>query len=614
MKESKCVLVNKLLINVNSISLNFNLREPKCNKTTNVYAVVRIGNSQFKYPTGCMINSWQWNKKKQIPVLEGNMTTVDYSNSLRVFWILSQIRLDFLKYYSYLCTCPETKTVAEIRESIKQLVVSKINDVDMNDDNLSKNVVRTPKASTLLNKAFDLYYNIFRPKIKEISKSREKGKLNAFINYCDENDINKCSSLSQKVLNKYQKYLIDKSKKLGSKGDSNNTINGKCRVVARMINFMVGHDSFSRYKLTKVEYLALEEFHAKGVDKKRRPLTNGELDKLMSCEVLSDKEKEYRDLFILECCAGYRVSDTPKLFDSSMQRFHSKNGNDYITIVPQKEETKRIIAVIWLNEMVKSILKRYKNGFKYAEINKKSYSGNLIYNLRNIFKKAALNSTEERIDAKGNKCEDKLSNIISSHFARYTFIYNGLFTYGFTPDELKEFTGHADDTMINEVYKVYSEEDKVAVADKALNRVMAKKDKSTPVVQQSTTVTSLLDEQFAYNLLFIIKDEMNNNKDVFHEDSTKQAIAIIKDISKLVYCPKDVEINKALELDQIVFELSFYFHDTELYSTYKYKEHYFGLEVDVPSTDEVEAMFVQEDIDRPKKQIQADIEAWENHK
>jgi hypothetical protein len=36
------------------------------------------------------------------------------------------------------------------------------------------------------------------------------------------------------------------------------------------------------------------------------------------------------------------------------------------------------------------------------------------------------------------------------------------------------------------------------------------------------------------------------------------------------------------------------------------------MEVNVPSTEEVEAMFVKEDIARPKKQIQADIEAWEN--
>ena len=612
MRKTAGISVTEQLNNVNNVSLNFNLREPKGNKATNVYAIIRLGKNQLKLPTKCKVNSWQWDKKKQLPIIIGNITVTDYRNNLKVFTILSKIRLDILKYYSYLCTSSENVTVEELKDSIRKIVISIINDDDMNDNNLSKSVVRTPKASTLINKAFDLYYGTYHKSTKEVSKSIEKGKLDAFIAYCDEKGLNKTSSLSQKGLNKYQQYLINRSMELGVKGDSNKTINTKCQIIARMINFMVGNENFSRYKLSKVEYQALEEYHAKGEDKKRRPLTNKELDKLMSCDILNNREKEYRDLFILECNAGYRVSDTPKLFSPSLQRFHSKGGNEYLTIVPKKEETKNIIAVIWLNKTVKTILERYKNGFKYADINKTHYSRNLIYNLRNIFEKAGLDSTEKWIDAKGNQHEDKLYNIVGSHFARYTFIYHGLFDYGFTPEELKDFTGHADDTMINEVYKVYSEEDIVTVANKALNRVMA--GASTSTTSQASAVANPLNNLFAYDSFISIIDLMNSNNDVFHLDSTKQAIKVMKDISKLNSYSKDADISMVSDLENVIFELSYYFRDPLLYSIFKHKEHYFGMEVDVPSTDEVEAMFVQEDIDRPKKQIQADIEAWENRK
>lgn len=612
MRKATGISVTKRLINVNTVSLNFNLREPKGNKATNVYAVIRVGSIQLKLPTKCKVNSWQWDKKKQMPIVVGNITETDYCNNLKVFSTLSQVRLDILKYYSYLCTGSENVTVEELKNSIRKIILSRLKDEDMNEDNLSKSVVRTPRASTLLIKAFDLYYGTYHKSTKEVSKSREKGKLDAFIAYCDENDLNKASSLSQKGLNKYQSYLLAKSKELGSKGDSNKNINVKCQAVARIINFMVSNENFSRYKLSKVDYQALEEYHAKGEDKKRRPLTNEELDKLKSCDTLSDRQKEYRDLFILECNAGYRVSDTPKLFNSLLQKFHSKGGNEYLTIVPQKEETKNIIAVIWLNETIKTILERYKDGFKYADVNKKFYSRNLNYNLRNIFEKAGLDSTEKWIDAKGNQHEDKLYDIVGTHFARYTFIYHGLFDYGFTPDELKDFTGHADDTMINEVYKVYSEEDVVTVADKALNRVMAKVESSTSPTQQITAFTNPLNDLFAYDSFISIIDLMRSNNDVFHLDSTKQAIKVMKDISKLNSYSKDANVCKVQELEQVVFELSYYFRDTLLYSVYKHKESYFGIEVDIPSTDEVEAMFVIEDIERPKKQIQADIEAWKN--
>ena len=86
----------------------------------------------------------------------------------------------------------------------------------------------------------------------------------------------------------------------------------------------------------------------------------------------------------------------------------------------------------------------------------------------------------------------------------------------------------------------------------------------------------------------------------------------MKDISMLNNYSKDADVCKATELEQVIFELSYYFHDTLLYSVFKHKEHYFGMEVDVPCTEEVEIMFAQEDIERPKKQQQAELEEWEN--
>jgi hypothetical protein len=126
-------------------------------------------------------------------------------------------------------------------------------------------------------------------------------------------------------------------------------------------------------------------------------------------------------------------------------------------------------------------------------------------------------------------------------------------------------------------------------------------------------VTDAINEVFAYNLFIQIWGKIKCNQDSFMSDNnTRRAIAIIKDLSKINNYSKDTDISKVVDLEHVIFELSYYFHDTQIYSTYKYKEYYFGLEVDVPSTEEVEAMFVMEDIERPKKQIQADIEAWEN--
>ena len=87
---------------------------------------------------------------------------------------------------------------------------------------------------------------------------------------------------------------------------------------------------------------------------------------------------------------------------------------------------------------------------------------------------------------------------------------------------------------------------------------------------------------------------------------------VIKDISKLNGFPNVSDVSIVTNIEQVVFELSYYFRDALLYSVFKHKEHYFGMEVDVPSTEEVEAMFVLEDNDRPKRWKEIQLEEWEN--
>ena len=171
-------------------------------------------------------------------------------------------------------------------------------------------------------------------------------------------------------------------------------------------------------------------------------------------------------------------------------------------------------------------------------------------------------------------------------------------------------TAHTDIKMINDVYLHETASDKGKKLIKSLQN--SNHNSILFDIGKSKFCDDLINNLFAYNSFISIIDLMNSNNDVFHLDSTKQAIETIKDISKLNSYAKDADISKVADLEQVIFELSYYFRDPLLYSIFKHKEHYFGLEVDVPSTDEVEAMFVQEDIDRPKKQIQADIEAWEN--
>ena len=446
------------LINTNDVSLNFNLRQPKGNKCTNVYCVLKVGNRQHKIAISCKVNSWQWNKRQQMPIVCANMTADDMANNIKVANVINQIKFGYMNYLSYICSAISI-TANEVKESIANIINETITNDMANNENLSRNG-RPAKATNVLKKAFDVYYTEVNPRAKESSKVVQKRIMLQYCNYCEEIGKDSVNMLSQKGINDYKSYLI-------KNGNSAKNVNNKVGVIVMLINNVIAvHNDFLRYKLAKVDYIKMQEIIQKGDDKKRRPLTKEELNKLENCDTLTDKEKEYRDLFILECNCSYRVSDTPKLFDKSQQKHFNKNGVELMVINTQKEN---IDAVIWVTPKVKEILDRYENGFKYVKLDV-NFTQRYNRQLKNIAKKSDLNSQESYINAKGETITKPIYEIIGSHFARYTFIRNGK-DLGLTSSELKDFTGHADDTMINEIYFSETKADKANNAFRAIERI-----------------------------------------------------------------------------------------------------------------------------------------------
>lgn len=459
---------------LNSSSLNFNLREPYKNKSTNIYAVIKISKKQIKIATELKINSWQWDKKKQIPIIDNRTNKEDIENLINIFNILYDFRFAFLNYFLYICI----NDLKPNEDNIKEYMFNFIKKNNMsNKENLKVGEGRKPKATNLLKKAFQIYYKEMHTTIKESSIKANETRLKAFLDYCEEKEKDALSMLSQIGINEYQDYLIKKSKREKEKGnkryDSSKSINNKCELIERLVNkVMIGNSAFLRYHIKPIKYNQLEEVIQKGEEKKRRPLKEDEINKLINCQDLNDEEKEYRDLFILECNGSYRICDTAKLFDKKEQKVIKKGDYEFIVINTQKEN---IISVIWVNDVIREILGRYEKGFKFANPLSKNFATRYNIVIKSVAKKAKLDSIETYINAHNEKEEKYLYEIIASHFARYTFIYNGLFKFGFMPNELKDFTGHRDDRMINECYKIETAEDKANNAYKAINRVLNEK-------------------------------------------------------------------------------------------------------------------------------------------
>ena len=493
------------LISVKKLSLNFNLREPKGNKLTNVYCVVKCGNRQFKFSTRCKVNSWQWNKNQQMPTISPNMSEEDRTNNMHLINVISSIRLGYSEYFSYLCNNSETTSENEIKS---YFFTNILNNIEMaNNENLQKG--RSKSATKLLQKAFDIYYLEIKPQTKESSKQQEQSKLNAFYDYCKEIGRDGKGMLSQRGLNDYKTYLIKQSKEKGENGNGNKTINLKCTTIKKFINNVLAvHNTFLNEGIKKVEYVNLPIPKIDGEDKKRRPLTNEEINKLMNADNLTPREKEYRDLFVLECNCSYRVSDTPRLFDKSLQKKERRGDNEFIVIGTKKEGIK---SVIWVTDTVRTILERYEKGFEYVTIND-SYNRKLNNALKTIFKKNGFDSMESWKDSKGVERSAPLYDIITSHFARYTFI-NHCFDIGMTANEIIDFSGHSNEKMVNEVYRVRTSKDKIDKAAKTIER-LTKKETTSTITNEDNKVKEYKDVLAFYNEPYINYRHINDSEEL----------------------------------------------------------------------------------------------------
>ena len=570
------------------MTLNFNLRKPTSKRPTNVYAVVKACGKQIKIPTTAKINAYLWDSKKQVPMLLDSMSEVERNNAKQVLRIILSFQSAFSNYYCYICQNFRIISQKDVRDYFEKTVLSELIIKKMAKNGVP-NVKRERKATKALLKALELYQSVGNKPVTDSTIQTYRSNLQNFIDYCADIKRDSVQMLTDKGLSDFEIYLR-------GKGKSASNIRNCLRIVRILINeVMVKHPDFKMYGTKKVDVKLPRNVRTEG---KKVELTEDEITAIETCEELTPTQMEYRDLFVLECLTGQRASDIPILFNPTR---YTINKN-YFSFVTKKEG---VPALVERTPEVLAIIERYKDGFKHIDVESEILAKNETIALKEISKKANLNRMITYSDNKGKIQTKPLSEILSSHFGRHTFVTRMARTVPL--ETLKFLTGHKDTQALQKYYLHQTEDDRISLVDKAL-----KDEKRNLHNDANNKVTNAANELFAYDLLISIIDLMNSNNDVFHLDSTKQAIKIIKDISKLNSFSKDVDISKVEKLEQVVFELSYYFRDTLLYSVFKHKEYYFGMEVEVPSTQDVEIMFAQEDLERPQKQIQADIEAWEN--
>lgn len=497
---------------VKEIQATFNLREPKGKKPTNIYFVIRMDGKQVKFATGVKVYPDHWNKEKQEAYISFRLSELDNRNNEIANNKINELKVRFSEYKNYLCDNPD-----KIREGVTLLKERIYKDTN----------IRYMEKKQTISATNQMLQFISELDIKESSKDIKRGIIKLFALFLKDNKIIDCwDNMNLDTLNKYQNYLISNKKNVSTIENYFNTIKASLRIANKRIDipFKWSDNNLDSFEVIK------DKANKTKKNEKKVALTMEQVKQIYAYIPKgrnAERNIEIKDMFVLQCLVGQRISDIPKFIKGE---YKLDDINKTISIIQQKTGE---IAIIPLFDEAKEILDKYKDGLKYPVILERK-TGNTIYNstIKEICKDLCFNEEIEYQEQRGNKIETikvPLYELVHSHTARHTFI-TILCRMDVPKDTIIIATGHNDTQMIDEVYEHLNEKDKSNKIKKAISNKIG--DSFFNTKQEITKTNSNTDIKVSnkhnYELLFknidvyksifitnCIADEIQYNNDIY---------------------------------------------------------------------------------------------------
>ena len=313
-------------------------------------------------------------------------------------------------------------------------------------------------------------YHKMKPSIKDSTKRQNESLLSEFYRFVDtlRERERTMKIFTQKGLNRYKEYLIDKMERSKTDGKKRNfgvgQLNRCGSIIARLINNVLYPKEIVP---NHVVWIKVEDSRRED-QKGHFPLLDNEVTAIENCSGLTPVEEEYRDIFLLQIECGQRVSDLAKILTG---KYRVKQGKKYkyIIISTIKENIKAHIPLRPKMRMWMEKVNSHKLITPVKFEKRVNGKGNGTYNqaIRRIVKKAGLDREIVRIDSVLLEVRGPLYEEITNHAARCTFITNML-KKGVSTERLSKMTGHASDEMIKRVYAQLTEDDEINLIESDL--------------------------------------------------------------------------------------------------------------------------------------------------
>jgi integrase len=269
---------------------------------------------------------------------------------------------------------------------------------------------------------------LFRFKLS--SQKSVKESINAFTEYLKKVGLTSIErkEISRETISSYERYLLEK-KKL-----SDNTHGKRIKHL--------------RWFLKTLEPLPFDVKSIKIRSSKKSiiSLTLAELEKLEAVDASGFIEwQKAKDLFLLGCYTGLRVSDLKRL-----NKINTEDG--FISLILQKNKKPVKIPIV---RECRNILERYD--YKAPKLSEQA----LNENIKTVCEKAGIISLVTIDETKGGKQVSKnvpKHTVITSHIAGKTFITLAPQKWGLTPAQIAAIVGKDIKTLLGHYFNEQGEE------------------------------------------------------------------------------------------------------------------------------------------------------------
>lgn len=439
--------------------VHFNLRKPNSRKATLIYAVVTLDGQQMKINTGVKVYASQWDKDKQIARMGGGINNLDCINNGIVNKKIMEIAVQIERLKRYLCDNVELLTdEAKVKSLFIEFVKPTFKRKTMKSQKKAEALKALKVFSEVLSNHWDYEKQGTRQKIATVRE---------FCKWLERNGGDTLENVSKRTLALYEGHLNTTPTTRSNIGAEYKTVKTKIGHIMSVIRKAKEFDYFPNDINVGVENYKFQTKKIKDDDLSRSfALTDKEVERLYNYQGLTGIDMEIRDLFVLQCEMGQRISTMLLWLKGEFQEY-----NGFFDMISTKIPRGVSIPI---TERIEEIREKYKEGMVLMDKENENTIVNIIdRTIKRIAKAVGLNrlhTYQRQIGDKTYDCTEPICDLMRSHIARHTFITQRL-REGWTKDDIKIVTGHDDDAMIDSVYAHLSKEDKKQQLTKRINKV-----------------------------------------------------------------------------------------------------------------------------------------------